>query len=134
MEYLSHPYCVFYDKYAHLRSCMESLSRPHCAFIINTHTAALCGIFVTAAPRICDKNAHVRSQAESWSRPQMRIHDSRIRVESLSHPQLRIYDYFVDFFPVLVSRVGCGIRLYRFRIIAFSSTFKINLPQQKILV
>ena len=87
-----------YDKYAHLRSCIESLSRPHCAFIINTHTTALCGILVTAAPRICDKNAHVRSHAESWSRPQMRIHDSRFHVESLSRPQLRFYDYFVDFF------------------------------------
>ena len=85
-------------KYAHLRSCMESLSRPRCVFMINIHTAVLRGIFVTAASRICGKNAHVRSHAESWSRLQMRIHDIRFRVESLSRPQLRIYDYFVEFF------------------------------------
>ena len=85
------------DKYAHLRSCMESLSR-HCVFMINMHTAVLRGIFVTAASRICGKNAHVHSHAESWSPLQMRIPDSRFSVESLSRPQLRIYDCFVEFF------------------------------------
>ena len=75
---------------------MESLSRLHCVFMINVHTAVLRGIFVTAISRICGKNVHVRAYAESWSRLQMRIHDIRFRVESLSRPQLRIY-YFVEF-------------------------------------